>query len=400
MPNNSPAESKSLSDAVNYLLSGPSGLGQNFSGFSAYEPAYLSGTFREPYTQAISTTTTAPTWYVAPIGINNVAQLNVINGKTPYLQWTFTTATVTPPFAVGQTIRGNDIWDPSQYQGNNGVVVTCSTTSVITKYVDSLAWEPITTYGSIFVNNDGIEVSTDANARVTVTGPTEQVFISSQLALQSGYSCTTTSTFDVTVQINRYSGNIDTASQGAVDYFFEFDKTVSQQTTNHTVAAGTGTVSCGQNIFTTVLDQPNFGYYWYICEILFNTKPTYRYDGLNNIVTGTLYAPGLEVSGTSADVTATFTATVVNVSSSGVGGQLTVKIDGVTDYVDTKITVANGGSGYSVGDTLKILGTDLGGISPDDDMAITLTQIDYPGDVVPQIQTVGLRSLTAQVIKQ
>ena len=51
-------------------------------------------------------------------------------------------------------------------------------------------------------------------------------------------------------------------------------------------------------------------------------------------------------------------------------------------------------------DTLKILGTDLGGASPANDMAITLTQIDYPGDVVPKIQTAGLRSLTAQVINQ
>ena len=37
-----------LFEAVNYLLSGPSGLGQNFQGFSSYQPAYVTGTFRQP----------------------------------------------------------------------------------------------------------------------------------------------------------------------------------------------------------------------------------------------------------------------------------------------------------------------------------------------------------------
>ena len=38
------------SDAINYLLSGPGGLGQNFTGFSAYSPGYLTGNFRPPFT--------------------------------------------------------------------------------------------------------------------------------------------------------------------------------------------------------------------------------------------------------------------------------------------------------------------------------------------------------------
>jgi len=37
-------------DALNYLLSGPAGLGQNFKGFSAYSPGYLTGNFRPPFT--------------------------------------------------------------------------------------------------------------------------------------------------------------------------------------------------------------------------------------------------------------------------------------------------------------------------------------------------------------
>ena len=58
------------------------------------------------------------------------------------------------------------------------------------------------------------------------------------------------------------------------------------------------------------------------------------------------------------------------------------------------------GSGYAVGDTLKILGTSLGGTTPANDLQITVDTVGYPGDAVPLVQTLGLRSLTAQVIKQ
>jgi hypothetical protein len=58
------------------------------------------------------------------------------------------------------------------------------------------------------------------------------------------------------------------------------------------------------------------------------------------------------------------------------------------------------GTGYSVGDTVKIIGTDLGGASPANDLYITVNTVGLSGDALPTVQTVGLRSLTAQVIKQ
>jgi len=66
---------------------------------------------------------------------------------------------------------------------------------------------------------------------------------------------------------------------------------------------------------------------------------------------------------------------------------------GTTDY----------GSDYAVGDTLLISGTDIGGASPANDLTLTVVAIDpqsYPGDVTPGVFTLGLRSFTAQVIKQ
>ena len=264
---NSPAENKELLDTVSYLLSGPSGLGQNFAGFSAYEPAYLTGTFRAPYAVATTATTNPPSWYVPPINISTVAPLNVIDGKTQYLEWTFATPQAAPPFRVGSNPTAAGFNPGSFYDGDTGRVITCTTTSMITGFQNAFAVPAVITPGTVEYDNSDTQTSTDANARVTVTGPTEQVFISSQLALTSGYTCTNTSTFQVAVQINRYEGFVDTSQQGAVDFLFDLDETVSEQVTTYTVEPGAGSVFTGQNIFTTVLDQPSFGYYWYIAEV-------------------------------------------------------------------------------------------------------------------------------------
>ena len=52
-------DSQAIVDGLNYVLSGPSGLGQNFSGFSASEPATLTGNFRSPFTVVPAVTTAA-----------------------------------------------------------------------------------------------------------------------------------------------------------------------------------------------------------------------------------------------------------------------------------------------------------------------------------------------------
>jgi hypothetical protein len=40
-----------IADGLNYLLSGPAGLGQDFTGYEQWTPGYLTGNFRIPYTQ-------------------------------------------------------------------------------------------------------------------------------------------------------------------------------------------------------------------------------------------------------------------------------------------------------------------------------------------------------------
>ena len=83
------------------------------------------------------------------------------------------------------------------------------------------------------------------------------------------------------------------------------------------------------------------------------------------------------LSGSSGTISyANLTPTVV--SSSGTGGNLTVTLTRagtVYSTTTTQITVQNPGSGYAVGDTLKVLGNALGGLSPANDLALTVTAV-------------------------
>jgi len=90
---------------------------------------------------------------------------------------------------------------------------------------------------------------------------------------------------------------------------------------------------------------------------------------------------GFQRSGTKAIFSgsrtyANLTPTVV--SSSGTGANLTVRLTSTgTQYstTTTSITVQNPGTGYAVGDTLKILGNALGGSTPLNDLNLTVLTI-------------------------
>ena len=282
-------------DGLNYLLSGPAGLGQNFQGFADYLPAYISGTYRKPYgiTAADNVNVFPPTWYIAPIAISNIVPINVdpITGQSKYIQITFATPQATPPFNLNDPVDIVGVVDVNSsgfYDGNYAVfgVVECTTTYVVIRTSSAYNWPAYVSGGTIGTNASNSFNSTDCNARVTIYGPTDQVFISAQLALDFTYTCSTTSEFTVTVAVNRYSGFLDTNNPNTIDYLFNFDKTVSLQSHSYSVGAGTNvSASAGQNIFTTVLDKPGFGYYWYICEV--------RFDIVSGDVTPGVFTTGL-----------------------------------------------------------------------------------------------------------
>lgn len=243
-------------DAVNYLLSGPTGLGQFFAGFSSYQPKYLTGNYRSPFTQDASARL-----YVAPISCSSAVQLD---DRT--FQYNFSSAQATPPFNNGNNISGSG-WANSFYNGNQGVigVVKCTTTYVIFRtngyypgIGDDLAG------GDVYLDNVDVLTSTDCNARVVVTGGTDRVFISGQLDELLSY--TGSGDLNVKVQINRYIGQINSDPINP-DYFFVFDATVAEKDYAYT-SLSTGSKLI-ETVFSTLIDQPAPNYYWYILEVTF-----------------------------------------------------------------------------------------------------------------------------------
>ena len=255
-------------EAVNYLLSGPAGLGQNFEGFSAYLPAYLRPSTRQPWDLDIASTLN-PSIYLS-IPINNIT---VPTNPGREIVLTFTTPQATAPFQYGDRLQVENVvaggGDPDFFNG--GYTVYSSTTTQVTLFTSgTFTWPAYVSGGTVGRNYlDGTQMDTDCNARVTVAGPTDQVFISAQLNLSYEYDCTTNTNYDVKIRITRLRGFPDT-TPGSNDYLFKDTVIVSERTYSKSVTTGTGTQEL-EAIFTTVLDGPNldFGYYWYILTVEF-----------------------------------------------------------------------------------------------------------------------------------
>jgi len=264
-----------LYEGVNYLLSGPSGLGQNFAGFSAFNESWITGNFRLPYGQD-----SEASLYVAPIALSNAEQLD---SRT--IRYTFAAAQAQPPFSLGNGLTVTGI-TPSSYNSSSlraaGAsilqigVIQCTTTSVTVR-----TRAPVASLGSyvsggeisfVVAGNydDSAYNSTDCNARVTVTGGTDRVFISAQLNQLITYDVLSgPSEFRVWVAINRYKGytNEDPINP---DYLFEFERpSVARKIYTYTGLTGTGTLPELETIFTAVVDQPVPGYYWYLVEVVY-----------------------------------------------------------------------------------------------------------------------------------
>lgn len=264
-----PVESdEQLFQAVNYLLSGPGGLGQNFSGFSSYSPAYLTGNFRIPFTQ-----TNLANLYV-PAGTISLSNAEQLDDRT--IKYTFTTPQASPPFALGNGLRVTGI-TPSTYNSANLSigqigVVECTTTYVIVRNRDIIT-TPLGTYvsgGDISYKVMDAYNSTDCDVRVTVTGGTDRVFISGQLDQTIDYEVVTASAdMTVYVEINRYTA-FPNNNPTNPDYIFDNRTIIVEKAYEYTGLTGTGTINL-ETVFTSVIDEPDTGYYRYILEVYFET---------------------------------------------------------------------------------------------------------------------------------
>jgi len=330
------ASSQAL-DGLNYVLSGPSGLGQDFQGFQSYAPAWLTTNFRAPFTTpglirlaegvsgqttltitngvqgiVIGMTVTGPGIGAAATVTaiaDNVVSLNVANTADLYdFYVTFAPAVIprvyvapialgpsawldpytwrheflvpeaAPPFVPGNNITVNGV-TPSDYNGGYTPigVVECTTDYVIARTQSAFPDPGPGSGGTVDLYNttqypSEFVLSTDCNLKVTVTGPTDRVFISAQLLNTISYTATGSSDLLYTVSINRYFGepNSDPVNPG---FFFIFEERITERQYTFTGLTGTGTLSPVETIFSTFVDTGiDAGYYWYILDVSFQRQ--------------------------------------------------------------------------------------------------------------------------------
>lgn len=256
-------DSPGVIDALNYLLSGPAGLGQYFSGFSTYDVGYLTGNYRKPFTQ-----TTPAELYVAPIAISTITMLDSRTFKV-----TFASTQASVPFSPGQ---GPSIYDNSNdfYNGSWVTIgiVNCTVDDVtirMTDIVDPL--QPDGTGGFIYLTTTGnFYNSTDCDVRVVVTGGTDRVFVSGQLDNTISYILRTTDPADMRyiIALNRYVGSLNNDPTNP-EYLFTPDKTVAIREYDYYGLTTDGTLPMVDTIFSNFMDQPPPGYYRYIIDVKF-----------------------------------------------------------------------------------------------------------------------------------
>jgi len=129
---------KSIADGVNYLLSGPGGLGQNFQGFSTYAQGYLTGNFRPPFADA-----TLAELYVAPI------DLGVSELLDPYTwKFNFDVTQTSVPFVPGQPVSVIGVSVPGGNYPNLSDLTVSGTKALTTEAISYSGVSVITVSGS------------------------------------------------------------------------------------------------------------------------------------------------------------------------------------------------------------------------------------------------------------
>jgi hypothetical protein len=392
------------------------------TGSGARLNVFLSGTSAVPYSDPQVTTTTVDVFNVGTgyaIGDTIKVLGTALGGATPANDLTLTVYAVDSGFY------------------NDRYFVFSSTTTSVDLYTSlQYNWPAITTYGSVVRDFINTAVSTDCSAEVVVDSYTQRIFITAQVEfsytvlsetippLPAYYAGTN---WDIVVQVNRYA--ITRNENG--NQVYSFQKTISQKIFNDDI----GGLDAGSAIFTTVVDQQlNFGSYAYILEMAFVTSPRLsngETPGTSGYGTslGWLTDMGFQTAPLPAGVTdgnvqpqstpagTTYTAVVPTVlTGSGFQPQLDVTVwpnalipnyavgnpnNGFsTVEIELNTTNASFNTQFAPGDVLKILGTDIGGISPTNDFYITVTETDLRSISVPGKFTMGLRNLTTQVIKE
>jgi len=395
------SDPQGIIDGLNYVLSGPSGTGQELKGFFSDQTAYLTGNFRPPFTSASNTPL-----YSAPIAL---ATATWLDSRT--WRFDFAAAQPSPPYQVGNGVYVSGV-TPSDYDGGYYIigVVECTTTYVIVRteaeYPDPGAGTggTIEFYNDTFTNAE-LYLGTDCNAKVTVTGGRDRVLLTAQLNNIITYlNDTSACTFLYTVAVNRYKGSPNNDPVNP-EFVFSYDGTVAREDYQFLLDVNS----------SGILTMTPAG-----TKIAYPRPADGAFDpAVDTVITGlNANAPGV---GLDANIN-------IQISHGAAGNYTTV---------NTRAIPTQSGVGFVVGDTITILGTSVGAATPANDLTLTVDSVSNSNQSLANVETIftgivddpapgyywyilevifysvlgtgpvkiisselGLRSLAAQVLKQ
>jgi hypothetical protein len=276
MPQFPVSDQQGIIDGLNYVLSGPTATGQNFAGvsFLGDQQYDLTGNYRAPFAKQNFNSIGVPEipLWVDPISISGV---EFLNDRT--IKITFATP-FTPgfaPFTPGQAfgIYGTGI-TPADYddlitnQAYKIGVIECNHEWFTMRLPEATTPLAAGTGGNVYIDSMGLFLSTDCNAKATVTSIQDRVVISSQINASIFTDAAFPGAYEYEVVINRYRAgqNFDPTNP---DYFFNPDGQVAYK--KYVFSNAINNPNEQETIFTSIIDNPEPGYYWYIMEVKFTS---------------------------------------------------------------------------------------------------------------------------------
>jgi hypothetical protein len=106
-------DSESVVDAINYVMSGPSGLGQNFAGFSSSAQTWLTGNIRTPSTRL--------PWTTPAHGASGASTVTI---SDPGTTWVLNGSEQPSSIQIGMYVRGTNIGVGARVAGTYAPTVT------------------------------------------------------------------------------------------------------------------------------------------------------------------------------------------------------------------------------------------------------------------------------------
>jgi len=346
-------DQQGIVDAVNYVASGPSGLGQYNVGFNKSTPGYVTGNFRLPYNSD-----TIELMYVDPIALGDSTWLDDFTWKHE-----FATPQLLPPFAIGNNITVSGV-TPSDYDGTYSRigVVYCDENYVIARAVSPYPNPGVVgTGGTVSLaavaydfpgtEDDPITLSTDCNGILSVVGPEDFVNLSAQVNCENNLGINIDvyepginfGVMEVSTQLNRYKA-YNNGTTAKPEYFYEFDATVAEQRKSVPLGNGIGyiiSLSIDASSGTKVDTTPN-GFYTTLAPFQISTTGS----GVN------LYLS-------------------IDLPSSAAGAYVLYNPVAMTG--NTEVIINEPGYLFADNDLITILGSELGGVDGVNDLVLRVT---------------------------